>query len=238
MRLAIFADTHGNQMAWRAFTALLPSLEADEVLFLGDVFGYGYGQPEILDGLAAMDGLIWLKGNHDRLFFDVWEGDLPPSLLAARYGSSYRLHRGLTGSALEKLRACPSHIVFEREGVRVWAGHGHPLDPEEGRLYPKDLQEVPRGIVEAGDVVIMGHTHFRLERRVGPALLVNPGSLGQPRDFQPASMAVLTLPGKSVEFIDIDYDRAPLEAEARQYDPGNEKLVELLYRGVERWGHR
>lgn len=232
MKLVLFADLHGNQCAWRAFLALLPNLKADKLIFLGDIFGYGYGQPEILEGMMGFDNLLWVKGNHDKLLFDVQAGRVSPKMLQARYGASYGLYEKLSGPSLEKLNNCQTYYTLELANVTLWAGHGNPDDSLDGRLYPKDLKKVSRDILDAGDVVIMGHTHFRLESRLGKTLLLNPGSLGQPRDFKPASIALLTLPEKTVEFIDIYYDRAQLERETLRYDPGNEKLVELLYRGT------
>ena len=71
MRLLIFSDIHGNQYAWQAFLCKLEDIEYDSVIFLGDIFGYYYGQKEIIEDLLVMKDLIWLRGNHDQLFLEL-----------------------------------------------------------------------------------------------------------------------------------------------------------------------
>ena len=77
----------------------------------------------------------------------------------------------------------------------------------------------------------MGHTHYRLTRTSGSTTIVNPGSVGQPRDRQPgAAWALLeTETGTCRAFIE-PYDTAPIEAQARVTDPHLPYLWEVLNR--------
>lgn len=233
-RVGLFSDIHGNQYAWRAFLQQLPALQLDELIFCGDIFGYYYGQTEILAGLAELKNLTWLAGNHERFFWEVKDGLRDPASLIPAYGSGFLLHADMQSPILDRLRGLPFFATLEREGLSIWAGHGTPANPADGRLYPKDLTDHWPEIPATADVVVMGHTHFRLHRRIGRTLLINPGSLGQPRDKKPAGLAIVTLPDLIVEFIDLDYDRRALGAEIRLHDPGHEKLLELLYRSPAR----
>ena len=66
----------------------------------------------------------------------------------------------------------------------------------------------------------MGHTHYRLTRTSGSTTIINPGSVGQPRDRQPgAAWAVLDVETGTCQPFTEPYDIAPLAAQARAIDP-------------------
>ncbi len=230
MRICIFSDIHGNQYALHAFSSLLPSLGIDGYVFCGDIFGYYYGQDEVLAYLSDLQNLVWLLGNHDKNFIDMMCGAISENDLAYKYGNSYRLaashiNRESFANTLQSLNHKAEISIC---GIKIIIVHGTKEDSLNGRLYPKDANSLKE--LSDADVFIMGHTHFRLNKRIGNTLYLNPGSLGQPRDKQKHSFAVLTLPDCSVEFVDVNYDTTPLDIDVRRYDAGNEKLIELLHR--------
>ena len=229
MRLLIFSDLHGNQYVWRAFAERLREIRYDRLVFLGDIFGYYYGQKELLEALSLRQDLIWLRGNHDQFFLDLLAGKREEETLIPRYGSTYHAARRTCASAAEKLLASRDFsLSLELDGRRILFCHGTPEDPEAGRLYPKDpwTPELCGGY----DTVICGHTHFRMVREGGGKLWLNAGSLGQPRDGNPSGALLFDTASGAFAYLDIRYDKTPLFREIEERDPELDKLKEILER--------
>lgn len=139
-------------------------------------------------------------------------GLLRPEALTALAGVEQILHAGDVGGAsiLARLRqiapvqaVCgnvdarelfPAAIDIELEGARLHMSHGHELGaPTPDRLVER----------YDADIIIYGHTHKPLLRRIGTTLVVNPGAAGPRRfDLKP-SVALLRLPAMEVTFIDL-----------------------------------
>ena len=118
------------------------------------------------------------------------------------------------------------------EGCRVGIFHGTPQDPLEGRLYPKD-SIVNSEIYQQYDIVVLGHTHCRMERLVGDTLVINSGSLGQPRDGSGFGYAVINTADKTVQFENITLNTGALYRQIDRYDPELKKLKKVLERRKE-----
>ena len=198
-------------------------------MFLGDVFGYYYGQEEILSALRK-SGYICLRGNHDEMFLELLNGKRNLDVLCMRYGSSYRRNlRSISDENIEFLKHCPTQWQLERDGIRIGAFHGSPDAPMEGRVYPDT--DIP--CVEAYakfDYVFLGHTHHNMVRTVGHTTVINPGSVGQQRDGKGSSFTVFDTADLTIRHQCFTYDLAPLVNEIEQKDPQNEKLLEVLFR--------
>lgn len=110
----------------------------------------------------------------------------------------------------------------------ICAYHGSPQSKLEGYVYPdSDLN----GFLDYGDSkFILGHTHYRMERTIWTKSIVNPGSLGQPRDGGWPSYAVLDLPGERIEFKEIPYDREGFIEQVKKKDQSKTYLVDVLLR--------
>lgn len=229
-RLGIFSDLHGNQYAWKSFLNKISEYKLDELIFCGDIFGYYYGQSDIINGLISLPNLTWLLGNHDHYYLEMKANRLDPDELAARYGSTYLRQQLITNKQLKRLLLLKPEATLVRESLTIKIFHGGPADPLEERLYPDIVKSKLQSNANFADIVITGHTHFRLYYQSESRVFINPGSLGQPRDRKPAGFVVLTLPELKVDFVNIDFDRTSLANDIRKYDPGNDKLMELLYR--------
>ena len=102
--------------------------------------------------------------------------------------------------------------MLDVDGQRVLIVHGSPWSAEE-YVYPDRFVPDRFNDVDA-NIVIMGHTHIPMVRREGERLFINPGSCGQPRDYNPlASYAWLDVATGVAEIGRVPYD---LEALQRQ----------------------
>jgi putative phosphoesterase len=176
MKIVIISDIHGNYDALRA----LPE-EYDELWVLGDLLNYG---PEPRDVVAdIMDkASVVVRGNHD---------DAVISAGPARWNSRWRITaettKQFTASDLshqqkEFIRSLPLHSTVERDSTSFFLTHATPSDPLYGHHSP-DSDEWEKEIeVASTDVLLVGHSHVPFMRKVGHALVVNPGSIGQPRN--------------------------------------------------------
>ncbi|WP_254542919.1 metallophosphoesterase family protein [Halomarina pelagica] len=226
MRVGLLSDVHANAVALAAVLADLPPVAA--LVCAGDVVGYGPHPAECVEALRewtpdarvadgsdggsepgpAEEPLVSVRGNHDRV-------------LAA--GASFG--GGMAGAGLEHARneltdeqvAWLAALPETRRafGGRVRVAHGHPADPDR-YVYP-DLFSAD--LLGDERVLVLGHTHVQGVRRFPTGLVVNPGSVGQPRDGDPrAAYAVLDLDRERVDLRRVAYDVDAVERAVRDAD--------------------
>ena len=187
MRILVLADIHGN---WPALQAVATE-PYDVCLCLGDLVDYA---------LEPAPCLAWVRekvqhmvrGNHDH-------GVAQNVVIQGRSGFKYLTgitrpltRERLSGSELRYLSALPVTRLVTLDNTRYLLVHATPRDPlDEYALPDTDFWERRLENVEA-DVICVGHTHQPYVLEVGDKLVINPGSVGQPRDGDPrASCAVI-----------------------------------------------
>jgi putative phosphoesterase len=182
MRLGLIADPHGNSLGLNAVLSALDEQSVDRVICAGDIVGYYPFVNETIDTLRSRD-VACIAGNHD-LYLRRELATAPDRWKA--------YHLAYVDEIIEPdhrawLAALPRELAFDIDGAHILVCHGSPWSAEE-YVYPDTVDE-QRFMSVAADVVIMGHTHIPLVRRVanerGGMLLFNPGSCGQPRDYEP-----------------------------------------------------
>lgn len=229
MRLLVFSDIHGNALALDAFLNKIESERYDYAVFCGDIFGYYYDQKYIIKQLCAMERLVWIKGNHDAYFCKLYRGLEDEYTLTQKYGHSYEnIKQRFAEDEYRLISSKKSSFFFETDNFQIGIFHGTPNNPLEGRLYPKDL--LNDNSFFQYDIVILGHTHFRQFRKQGSTMIVNPGSLGQPRDGNGFSYCLIDTERQSVEFKNVEIDISKLYQQIEKYDPYLIKLREVLER--------
>lgn len=182
--LLILADIHGN---WTALQAVLRSEpEVTDIICLGDWVNYGpdpdvcvrWGSRNLQPGRA-------LRGNHD---LAALTGRVPrhsresvERLVAALADT----RRALSRDDRDFLSRLPSAATYRVGGETWWAGHALPSDPLEGYLRGDAPESGWREEIRlAGEpsVLLVGHTHRPFLRVIGDTVIVNPGSVGRPKD--------------------------------------------------------
>ena len=177
MKILVVSDLHGN---WPALEAVA-AVPHDAVLCLGDIVGYGPEPGRCLRWLRGRDAHI-VQGNHDRALAE----DVPPRcrpdfewLAAAAAG----IARGQLGQEeMEFLRGLPRTLALILDGKRIVLLHATPSDPLYSYLGPDPdrWREAVTGI--KADLLLVGHTHRPFHFQFGGLQVLNPGSLGQPKD--------------------------------------------------------
>ena len=183
MRMLILSDLHANLAALEAATAE----KFDRLICLGDLVGYGPSPNEVIRFIRE-HAFVAVRGNHDNaLALDVDCRCSPANKALAEATLAY--HRTLLSSEdRDWLRALPGSVEFTLDGYRFAAFHATPRDPLYGyeitpELPDDQLREEIEGV--KADFILLGYTHLPMVRGIGSRVIVNPGSVGQPRDGNP-----------------------------------------------------
>ncbi|MFB6189246.1 MAG: metallophosphoesterase [Halapricum sp.] len=194
MQLGVISDVHANIVALDAVLSDMP--EVDLVVCAGDVVGYNPWPGECVDRIREK-GIPTIMGNHDRAVvtdeYD-WFNDM------AAAGVEYAQEH-LSDDQIEWL----ADLEPERRLVddRVKMVHGHPDDPDH---YTRP-EEFGPDLLDDEELLIMGHTHVQHHEIYDEGIVVNPGSVGQPRDRDyRAAYSLVDLDERTVEECRVEYD--------------------------------
>jgi len=206
MDIGVISDVHGNAVAFETVLADMPDVDA--YVCAGDVVGYGPQPAECLERLRALDAPT-VMGNHDRA---VATDTAFAFNSIARAGVEYsRTH--LSDEQRAWLDGLPDERVLFDGRVKVV--HGHPDDPDR-YTYPSLFSP---DLLEDEDVLVLGHTHIQAHEHYDEGVVMNPGSVGQPRDGDPrAAYAVLDLDSLTVDERRVRYDIDRVEHAVAQTD--------------------
>lgn len=230
MKLGIISDIHGNAPALKAVLAEMRG-QVNEVVFLGDLVGY-YAFVEECVALARDELKTGVLGNHDDFFLRCSrKQSLPAADYTQRFGSALeRTLKGRDPQTLELISSLPVTRTLEIDDTSILMCHGAPWDPLDGRVYP-DFQDWHRFGDFPQEVILLGQTHYPMIRHASGKLIVNPGSVGQPRDQRGgACYAVLDVARREASLHRVSYDSSSLIEDSRQHDPGVPYLCEVLTR--------
>jgi predicted phosphodiesterase len=220
MPYLIISDLHGNL---EAHQAVLEDAQGkyDRILCLGDLVGYG-ADPNAIVEWARENARVIIRGNHDRVnaSTDIHGPDGFETFNPAAQASTLWTRSALLPESRAYLQCLPRGPL-PYEGVDLV--HGSPADEDEYVIAASDA--VPLLAHLEAPLTFFGHTHrqggFRLARRSAGFLspgrplqiepdyyyLVNPGSVGQPRDGDPrAAYALYSPEERAVEFRRVAYD--------------------------------
>ena len=188
MKLGIVSDIHCNLAGLQRALALMGDI--DELLCLGDsIFEYRFSNEVI--ALLRERGAQTILGNHE-------EGFLGPQ------GERARGQDWIDPDQLGWLSAQPHRRELERGGRKLLLVHSTPWEPRGAYIHPESSQ-LARFAEAGADVVMFGHTHHQVVKRVGRVLVINPGSAGDARDHRNGrqlSCAVLDTASEEVRVID------------------------------------
>jgi diadenosine tetraphosphatase ApaH/serine/threonine PP2A family protein phosphatase len=208
-RVLVISDVHANLTALEA--VLADAGELDEVWCLGDVVGYGPDPNECISLLRTLPKLTWMMGNHDfaaagDLGLEAFNSDARKSLLWQR--------DSLSPENLEFLRLRPTKPEI---CANVTLAHGSPRDPIWEYVLNTLVARINLGFYDT-PWCFVGHSHFQVVfqydegeddfsiqvpdsgsmYQLTQRAILNPGSVGQPRDRDPRAAYAIFLPETDV----------------------------------------
>ncbi|MBI4478035.1 MAG: metallophosphoesterase family protein [Acidobacteria bacterium] len=214
MRYFILSDIHANLEALEAVLGAVHRGDYDEVICLGDLVGYGANPNEVIDRIRGLNPAVIIRGNHDKVAsgIETAKDFNPIARLAARW-----THDHLTPANQAYLADLPRGPQLVDDLIEVC--HGTPYD-EDAYIFSEE-----DGLLSLATsrrpLCLFGHTHVPLVLRMGAEglemddlattgphtvtippngrYLVNPGSVGQPRDGDPrAAYAMVDTEARSM----------------------------------------
>jgi predicted phosphodiesterase len=215
VRYLILSDVHANWEALQAVRAHVRRKRFDRVVFLGDAVGYGASPNRVLDWLRSLGhDLVAVRGNHDRVCAGLDSAEYFNRY--ARQAAEWTLDR-LDDRNLEFLRSLPAGPMELEDGLAIC--HGSSVDEDAYVFSGYDAQLAFAGMPHP--LIFFGHTHVpslfmlredngrqTLKVRLDPGnrYLINPGSVGQPRDRDPrAAYAILDVDQNRVYLYRVAY---------------------------------
>ena len=232
MRLGLIADVHGNIAALDVALAALRDEGIDRILCAGDLVGYGPFPNECVARVAET-GAVCVAGNHDLMAIDRLDD--------AGAGALARETLAWTRTVLtEDSRRYLAELPGTARVDDVAMAHGSLDDPTvyvpAGERAAAELRRLAELHPDAS-LLVLGHTHSplahgegrgtqldgrrgRVEIKPGERLLMNPGSVGQPREWRPL-----------VRFAVVDLETAAARFAAASYDHGSVRRA-LAERGL------
>lgn len=222
MRALVISDLHSNSEALRAVMTRVRRKRYDSVICLGDFVGYGAQPNQVLDAMRTMRASkIYIRGNHDRVAAGL--DDANGFNYAAKYAALWTREH-LSAPNRHFLRDLPMGPLDVGEGLTLC--HGAPHDEDEYVFNEYHAAQVL--MMHEARVILYGHTHLPVVFSIDPQLrvrgysvrseatvkldphcryLINPGSVGQPRDRNPASsFAIFDSTKLTVQFFRVEYD--------------------------------
>ena len=229
MKVLIISDIHGNLAALDAIRE-----EADKVFCLGDMVNYGPYPRACLERVRDLtDGVV--RGNHDNAISrDV---DCGCSIKYKELSDAGKIYTKSILSKDEKdyLANLPVTLHTKINGTEFLFSHGSPGGDMYKYLRPdvsqKELEDELKDI--HADIVFIGHTHLPMVRRIHDIIVVNPGSVGQPRDGVPmASYAVWEDGSISIKRVPYDIEATVKGLQGSNIPPQHvETLTKILKEG-------
>lgn len=217
MKICVISDVHSNLVALEAVLADVP--EVDALVNAGDIVGYNPWPAECVEAMQSpaksplvpdhlataiqrsptpgASGVPTVRGNHDQAV--VKNAPFRFNQMA-KAGVEHALGE-LNDLHTTWLSSLPTEWSLFDDRLKVV--HGHPDDPNQ-YTYPDDFEP---SLLGDEDVLVMGHTHVQHHEVYDEGIVMNPGSVGQPRDGDPrAAYAVVDLKDLTVEERRVEYD--------------------------------
>jgi len=237
VRYLVFSDIHSNCEAFEKFLGQKKVKNVDKILFLGDLVGYGPNPEEAIVQFRELTDLHAVRGNHDKVIAELESSSLfnPAAAFSAEWS---------------KLKISPANFQFLKrlpKGPQVvdrfiTICHGSTFDEDYYVFSQFEAMESFKFMETS--IGFFGHTHFpiiyfmrnekldivpltestRIKLDANTRYLINPGSIGQPRDKNPASSFIVF---DSVK-MEIHFSRFTYEVSKTQKKIRDAGLPELL----------
>lgn len=231
MKIGILADIHANHLALEAVLNRSKKEEVELLLIAGDLVGYYFEPLKVIQLLDPWDKVV-IRGNHEEYLKNARANNDFRQEYEARYGRglSEALEQ-LNDNQLNFLTTLPHPLEIKLDGKKILLCHGAPWDIDF-YIYPdSSIDILSKCVIGSFDLVVLGHTHYPMLFSINNTLIVNPGSVGQPRNRKPGAHWAIydTLSGK-IEFKVEEYDCSELVVESKKRHPNLTYLSEVLIR--------
>ncbi|PIT88935.1 MAG: metallophosphoesterase [Candidatus Levybacteria bacterium CG10_big_fil_rev_8_21_14_0_10_36_7] len=176
MKIAFISDIHSNNLGLETVLSAMGTV--DSIYCIGDITGYYPFPNEVIEEMKARN-IISVMGNHDKY---ILQGFAPEKANEQVLKSVEFTKKIISEESLNYVKSLPEKIEATIDGKKVLICHGSPWDNLEERIYPNFPNFEKFENIEQ-DIIVLGHTHYPMVVEIGGKIIVNPGSCGQPRDY-------------------------------------------------------
>ena len=221
MRYLVLTDIHANLEALDTCLADAKTRGYDQTLVLGDLVGYGADPNAVIERVQALKPIAIVRGNHDKVACGLEQAE---GFNTVAKSAAHWTFDALTDANRAWLAALPEGPHDVDDVIQIC--HGAPFD-EDAYIFD-ELDAVRALKVSSRPLCLFGHTHYpvtfelsadafdmlgpsmagemQVQMRNGSKYLVNPGSVGQPRDGDPrAAYAIADTTQRMVELFRLEY---------------------------------
>ncbi len=200
MKIAFISDVHSNLPALEAVFEDLSRRAVGTVYCAGDILGYNTFPDQTVE-LLRRKGVHCIAGNHDRAVLVGTKGMNSIAAAAIEWTRS-----NMSQDTYEFIRELPNSIHRPLEGVMTAIHHGSPRFMSE-YIFEEHVNDELLELAGAR-LLVLGHTHMPFVAHFAAGTVLNPGSVGQPRDGDNrASYAIWDAVEPDIEVVRVDYDR-------------------------------
>jgi len=222
MKIIFISDIHSNWNYLSQIKSLIEEENADKIYFLGDAIGY-YDEPnKTLDWLQDINA-ICIKGNHEKYFLDELKYDIT---LNDIYQVSVNKDV-ITLKNRDFVTTWDDYIEITICSKKFLIVHGD-INSSEKHIY--NINDIDKETLRKYDFYVYGHTHIPLIQYNYGCCIINPGSIGQPRDYTSLpSYVVVNLDTNEmiIKKVNIKKDVYMRKLEKNGF---NKKVIEILKR--------
>lgn len=205
IKLAILSDIHAN---YEGLTAVLKHAQAQDIqqyILLGDYIDYGANPNEVLQQISKLDILLAILGNHD----DAILRDDCSRFRTYHGKKSFEWTRGILTEASMCILKDLGNYEAKSSQYSISLYHGNHQDILWGNVFINTPESELLKLLEAADtqIVLVGHSHLQFCMSIQGKFIINPGSVGQPRNGDNrAQYAILDTETLAVQLHRVEYN--------------------------------
>ena len=227
----VISDIHGNYEALKVFFSTIKKNKKDKIYCLGDIVGYYYQVNECLNLLRKHKVNI-IKGNHEINFIKSIKNNKLLNKYCEKYGNSYsKSIKDISNKNKIFLKKLSIKKRLRINNINILFAHGAPWKNNE-YIYENKIKKFKKKFRKYKfDICFLGHTHRRMNCLINNKLIVNPGSIGQPRDKfkSKASWIEFNENNKVIKFKNKKYNSTKLKKQIKLYDRDKYKFLSKYF---------
>ena len=231
MKIGVISDIHANIFALDNVLKEMSKYDVSKILVAGDLIGYYYWPKEVVSRLMTDEDVFCIAGNHEKLLKNSLENTDDAQNYRVKYGSGFDLcKKELDRNQMNWLLSLPESLSLSFDNISFFLSHGS-LDSVDEYIYPNSKSSILDQNYSSCDFTIFGNTYYPFIRCNRDKFLLNPGSVGQPRDVSAlSSFVVINTENLSVQFSRVRFDIQNISNKIQELDPDNEYLRTVLTR--------
>jgi putative phosphoesterase len=232
MKIAIISDIHANLPAFKKVLKDIEREKCEHVFILGDLIGYYFWPKEVLEIIYRIPNKTIIRGNHEDILLKCKKSKLYLDKVTKKYGIGFKIClEQLNDFDFAWIEGLPRNKATLLDGIKFMLFHGSDKDTNE-YIYPDSNSE---RLIEFNkldcDYIFYGHTHYQVVFDIEDKLVVNPGSVGQSRDYgSQACYSLFNTKSKALIQKRLTYNTDEILKKAIKTNCDNKYLVEILKR--------